>query len=54
MKLKFYVVIIIATGLSLQLSAAPKKTKPAVKADLDITTQTNLEDAVMKLLPKKS
>lgn len=54
MKFKFFVVIIIATVVSMQLFAAPKKIKPAVKADLEISTQTNLEDAVMKLLPKKS
>jgi len=53
MKLKFFVFIII-TFVSMQLSAAPKKVKPSFKADLYISTQTNLEEAVMKLLPKKS
>jgi len=54
MKFKTLITLLAITAVCLQLAAAPKKLKPALKADLDLTTQTSLEDAVMKLLPKNS
>lgn len=54
MNFKAFAVIVLAAVLSIPLYAAPKKIKSSPKADLEITAQTSLEDAVIKLLPKKS
>lgn len=58
MRFKTLISLLIVSVLAIQLAAAPKKikpaVKPAVKADLDLTSQTSLEDAVIKLLPKNS
>lgn len=54
MKLKTIICIALTTAVCLQLTAAPKMTKPSIKSDLVLNDQTQLEDAVMKLLPKGS
>lgn len=54
MKFKTMLILLVITAVCTQLTAAPKKIKPAVKADLDIAAQSSLEDAVIKLLPKNS
>jgi hypothetical protein len=54
MTFKTLITLLVITAVCVPLYSAPKKTKPAAKADLIITEQTNLEDAVLKLLPKNS